>query len=118
MIMRAILIARMMKFARGVLFIVLDDAERARHAQMHQEHVARGQIGQQVFGAAAETRHGLARKPPDKILLEGKPQVFAPDFGLYNSRSLHDRLQAAADGLDFGLFWHGWGLHLELLTAF
>jgi len=42
----------------------------------------------------AETGHGLALEPPDKILLEGKSQVFSPDFRSYNFRSLHDRLQA------------------------
>src|ERR1700682_6655730 len=102
MSVRAILSSRVVKFARRVLFIVLDDAERPRHPQMHKQHVARGKIGQQVFGAAAETGHDLALEPPDKILLEGKSQVFSPDFRSYNFRSLHDRLQAAADGLDFG----------------
>src|ERR1700716_3863551 len=102
MIVRAILSSRVVECARRVLFSVLDDAERARHAQMHQEYVARGKIGQQVFGATAETRHDLTLEPRDKILLERKPQVFSPGLGFYNLRSLHDRLQAAADGLDFG----------------
>ena len=36
------------------------DAERARHAEMHHQHVAGGQIGQQIFGAAAEPVDRLA----------------------------------------------------------
>ena len=69
---------------------------------MHQQHVAGGEIRHQIFGAAAETGHGLALQPRDKILLERKPQILAPGFGLHDLRSLHGRLQAAADGLDFG----------------
>ena len=69
---------------------------------MHQQHVARGQIGHQVFGAAAETGHGLALQPRDKILLERKPQVLAPGLRFHDLRPLHGRLQAAADGFDFG----------------
>jgi hypothetical protein len=60
MVMRAISAARMVKVARRLLILVLDDAKRARHAQMHQQDIARGKIGEQVFGAAAETGHGLA----------------------------------------------------------
>src|SRR5258707_624295 len=108
MIMRANMAARMAKFARRALILVLDNAKRARHAQMHQEHIARSKIGKQVLGATAETGHGLTLKPRNKILLERKPQVFAPGVRFDNFRSLHHGLQAAADGLDFGQFGHGW----------
>jgi len=69
---------------------------------MHQQHIARGKVDQQVFGAAAETGHGLALEPRHKILLERKPQVLAPGVRLHDFGSLHYGLQAAADGLDFG----------------
>ena len=69
---------------------------------MHQQHVAGGKIGHQIFGAPAEPGHGLALQPRDKILLKRKPQVLAPGFGLHDFGTLHGRLQAAADGLDFG----------------
>ena len=92
----------MVEFARGFLFVVLNDAERARHAQMHQQDVSGGKVRQKVFGAAAEARHRLSRQPRRKIPLERKAQVFAPDFHFGDPPSLHDRLQAAADGLDFG----------------
>ena len=36
------------------------DAERARHAEMHHQHVAGRQIGQQIFRAPAEPADGLA----------------------------------------------------------
>ncbi len=40
--------------------LLAQHAERARHAEMHQQHVAGGQIGEQIFGAAAEPADGLA----------------------------------------------------------
>jgi hypothetical protein len=69
---------------------------------MHQQHIARGKIGHQILGAAAQPGDGLAGQPRHKISLERKPQVFAADFRLHDLRSLHNRLQATADGLDFG----------------
>ena len=51
---------------------------------MHQQHVAGAKVGHQIFGAAAEAGHGLALQPRDKVLLEWKPQVFAPDFGFHD----------------------------------
>ena len=69
---------------------------------MHQQNIAGGKVRQKVFGATAKPGHGMARKPAGKITLERKAQVFASDFHFNNSEPLHDRLQAAADGLDFG----------------
>ena len=69
---------------------------------MHQQHVAGGQIGHQIFGAAAEPGHGLAGQPRGKVFLKGKPQIFAAGLGFEDFCPFHDRLQAAADGLDFG----------------
>ncbi len=69
---------------------------------MHQEHVARGQVGHQIFGAPAEAGHGLAFEPRDKIFLKRKPQIFPAGLRLDDFRPLHGRLQAAANGLDFG----------------
>ena len=102
MVMRAILNSGMMEFARGFLFVVLDHAERARHAQMHQQDVAGGKVRQKVFGAATKARHRLSGQSGREIPLERKAQVFAPDFHFRDPASLHDRLQAAADCLDFG----------------
>ena len=49
---------------------------------------------------------GLAGQSCDKILLERKPQILAPGLRFRDLEPLHDRLQAAADGLDFGQFGH------------
>ena len=102
MIMRAILNSGVVEFPGDCLLVVLDDAERARHAQMHQQDVSGGKVRQKVFSAATEAGHRLSRQACGKIPLERKAQVFAPDFHLGDPPSLHDRLQAAADGLDFG----------------
>ena len=101
MIVGAIFSSRMVKLARRMAVIIVNDAERSGHAEMHQEHVAGGEVGHQIFGASAQTGHGLTLQPRDKILLERKPQVLAPDFGLHDFGTFHGRLQAAANGLDF-----------------
>ena len=54
------LAARMVKLARRSLFTHFKDPERARHAQMHQKHVARGEVGEQILGAASEPGDGLS----------------------------------------------------------
>ena len=82
---------------------------------MHQQHVAGAQIRHQIFGAAAETSHGLALQPRDKVFLKGKPQILAPGFGFEDFRPFHGGLQAAADGLNFGQFRHA-GIHLMEVT--
>ena len=40
------------------------------------------EIGQHIFGAAAEAGHGLAVEPRQKILLQRKPQILAPRLRL------------------------------------
>ena len=79
------------------------------------QHVAGAEIRHQVFGAAAETGHGLALQPRDKVFLKGKPQILAPGFRFEDFRPLHGGLQAAADGLNFGQFRHA-GIHLMEVT--
>ena len=74
---------------------------------MHQQHVARGKVRHQILGATAEAGHGLPLQARDKVLLEGKPQILASGFRLDDFRPFHGRLQAAANGLDFGQFGHG-----------
>ena len=72
MIVGAILIARMMEFARRALDAAGNDAKRTGHAEMHQQHVAGCKIRHQVFGAASEPGQGLAFEPRHKIFLERK----------------------------------------------
>ncbi len=84
--MGAVVAARMVELAgraAGFAFKYLAflHPERTGHAQMHQQHVAGGEIGHQIFGATAEARHNLAFQPRDKIFLKGKAQILAPGFG-------------------------------------
>ena len=52
-----------MQFGHAGPVTAAADAKRPRHAEMHQQHVARAEIGQKIFGAAAEPRNGLPGKP-------------------------------------------------------
>ena len=70
--------------------------------QVHQQHVAGAEIGQEIFGAAAKPGHGLSLQPGNEVVLKGKAQILAPRFRLNDFRAFHDRLQAATDSLDFG----------------
>ncbi len=74
---------------------------------MHQQHVAGGQIGQQVLGAPAEPLDGLALEPRDEILRQRPAQVAAARLHLLEARALHGGRKAAAHGLDFGQLGHG-----------
>ena len=103
MVMRAILAARMVELARRCsASSSLTTRNEPDMPRCIRSTSPEAKVGHQVFGAAAETGHGLAGQPRDEIPLERKPQVFAPDFRFHDPRPLHDRLQAAADGLDFG----------------
>jgi hypothetical protein len=74
---------------------------------MHQQHVAGGEIRHEIFCTAAEPRDDLPLEPGDEIRLEGKAQIGPAGLRDDDSRTLHDGLKAAADGLDFGQFRHG-----------
>ena len=118
--MGAVLAARMVELAgrvAGFTFrhLAFKHPERTGHAQMHQEHVAGGEIRHQIFGATAEAGDDLAFQPRDKVFLKRKPQILAPGFGFQDFRPLHGGLQAAADGLNFGQFRHA-GIHLMKVT--
>ena len=106
MVVRAVLGARMMEFARRPFVVLLGDPERARHAEMHHQHVAGGKVGEQIFRPPPEPGDGAALEPLDEILRQRPAQVGPARLDLDEPRALHHRLQAAADGLDFGQFGH------------
>ena len=74
---------------------------------MHEQHVARRQIGQQIFGAAAEAGDGLAFELLGEILRQRPAQIAAMRLHLDETRVLHRGRKPAADGFDFGEFGHG-----------
>ena len=73
---------------------------------MHDEHVARGQIGKEIFGAAAEAGHRLAFQPLGEILRQRPAQIAAAHFDLDEALALHGGLEPAAYGFDFRKFRH------------
>src|SRR6516162_2109183 len=95
--------------ARGTSFIMPKrrGAKRSRHAEMHHQHVAGGQVGEQIFGAAAEPLDPLAFEPGDEVLRQRPAQVAAVRDHLGETRAFHHRRKSAAHGLDFGQFGHG-----------
>ena len=102
----AILAAWMMEDARLLAARTLDDAKRPRHAEMHQKHIARRQIGEEILRPAAKPGDNLPVEARQKILLQRKAQVAATRFHTRNLGPFHHRLQSAPDGLDFGIYPH------------
>src|ERR1700743_2063712 len=102
MVMGAVLVARVVKLAGRMRLALPEHAERAGHAEMHQKHIARGKISHQIFGATAKAGHDLALEPGGKALLKGKAPTLSPCLRLDDLRAFHRRLQATADGFDFG----------------
>jgi hypothetical protein len=80
------------------------DAERARHAQMRDQHHAVIEIGNQIFRPAAQRDDPPAFKPFCEVHRKGKPQIRAALFDARDHRAFHHRLQSAANGFDFGQF--------------
>ena len=80
--------------------------KRAGHAEMHEQHIAGREIGEQIFRPSAEAGHGLALEAWRKILRQRPAQIAAVNLDLGEARALHRRLEAAAHRLDFGKFGH------------
>ena len=99
--------------ALGVLVIidarlgVRADAERARHAEMHHQHLARRQIGQQIFRPPAEALDRLPGQALFEVLGNRPAQAAVAHLDLGQARAFHGGRQAAPHGLDFGELGHG-----------
>ena len=106
MIVRGELAARVMEFAGALLVTAVQNAERARHAEMHQQHLAGRQIRQQILRAPVQAFDGRALEPLVEVLRKRKAQVRPALLDPHEARTLHHGLQAAAHGFDFGKFGH------------
>ena len=84
---------------------------------MHDQHVARRELREQIFAAPPERLDGLAFELLGEVRGQRPAQVAAPRLDLLEARAFHDRLQAAADGFDLGKFRHG-GAAAHELTLF
>src|SRR3954469_7405378 len=73
---------------------------------MHDQHVAGGEVGQEVFPAPAETLDGFPFQMVNEAGGQRPAQVAAPRLHLRKTRAFHDRLQAATHGFDLGKFGH------------
>ena len=107
MIVRRELAALVMEVARRRGIALVQHVERARHAEMHQQHLAGGDVGQQIFGAPPDPADGLALQPVGEILREREAQVRPARLDPHETRAFHHGLQAAAHGFDFGKLGHG-----------
>ena len=85
-----------------------DDAQRPGHAQMDDDGGAVVQIENEVLRAAADFRHGPARDPRleifEPLLAQHAGKVAEANGVDLAADDLVD--QRAADGFDFGKFWH------------
>ena len=110
-------VARVMEFADRVLCAVSRDAEGARHAEMHDEHVAGRKIGKEVFRAAAKASDGLILEPRREVLREGKAQVGAARLDFPEARALHDGREPPANRFNLGEFRHSLSRKLDLARS-
>ena len=73
---------------------------------MHQKHLARRQIREQIFRAAAEAGHGLAFEALHEVLRKRETEIGPPRLDLDEPRALHRGHEPAANGFYFGKFGH------------
>ena len=74
---------------------------------MHHQHVAPVQVAEQVLGPPLQPLDPRAGQPLDEALGKRKTQVGPPLLDAAQPGALQHRLQAAADGFDFGKLGHG-----------
>ena len=89
-----------------LLVAAAEDVKRAGHAEMHQQHLAGGQVGEQILGAPPEPGAGRSFDALHEVFRKRKAQVAAPRLDLGEARAFHHRRKAAAHGLDFGQLGH------------
>ncbi len=77
------------------------------HAQMHHQGLAGGELGQQIFGPAAQMLDPGAGQALHEMVGQGKPQVRPPRQDVGDRMPLERGEQAPADRFDFGKLRHG-----------
>src|SRR5574338_309866 len=73
---------------------------------MHQEYRAVVELGQQIFGAAAEGRDPMALQTRSEARREREPQVAPTKLDPFDHRPLERRQKPAPDRLHFGKLGH------------
>ena len=95
-----------MELADGCLARPVRDPERAGHPQMHDQHFAVVERGQEILRAAAELRDAPAGETLRKAFRQRQAQIRAVRLDHDEFCALHDGHEAAADGFDFGKLRH------------
>jgi hypothetical protein len=80
--------------------------EAAGHAEVHDQDLAGGEVGEEVFGAASQRQDPLPREPLCEIRGKRIAQVRPAQFDAFEQGSRHHGFQATADGLDLGKLGH------------
>jgi hypothetical protein len=86
---------------------VVGHEKAAGHAEMHQEHLARAELGEKVLCPAGEGRHLLALQPLGESLGEGEAEIGAAQLHPRDALADDGGGEPPADCLDFGQFRHG-----------
>ena len=92
-------IGRIAAFLRAGVAV---DAHRARHPQVHHQRLAGRELCQQELAAAPQRPDGAPLEPAGEVVGKRPSQSVAAKDHAAEARTLHDRLQAAANGFDFG----------------
>src|SRR5215218_4197630 len=84
----------------------LRDEEAPAHAEMHDQHLAGREVGQEIFRPPPEPDHLLPSEPRDEALGKPEAQIRPPLLDPLDPRADHRRLEPAADRLDLGQLGH------------
>ena len=77
------------------------DAKGARHAEVHQQRLARGQRGEQVLRPPGQRQDRPAAEPRNELRGERDAQVGTTDDDSIEARAAHDRFELTSNRLDF-----------------
>ena len=89
------------------MFVLAEkNVKRARHAEVHEQHVAGGKIDQEIFGAPAEPGHQLACQAVGEIFCQRPAQIAAANLNPRDAFARHRLFKAAADRFHFRKFRH------------
>jgi hypothetical protein len=84
----------------------LRDEEAARHAEMHDQGLARGQVGQEILGPAVKRRDRASSQARGEIFREREAQVGPALLDRNDARPHHRGRKPPPHGFDFGQFGH------------
>ena len=83
------------------------DAEVTGHPEVHEQRLARREIGEQVLGPAVQLEDRLSGQPGREAGRERTAQVRAPQDDLGNALADEDGREEPANGFDFRELGHG-----------